>query len=277
MERSSLRGSQLTTLFVQNLPPKFHWSGLRQLFGRHGDVIDSYIARKKDMAGKRFGFVRFSNKEDANRALQRLNEFNTYGFRIVVKEAKYTDRFQSWKANTTFYSQATTRNDGHKGFQAMNHSEGRSKNKEAVAGNNKGMVFGSDGFKEKVMRRLKTVQGHVDEESLRKLEKRLIGTMATVCNSNQVEDRLRAGGLGELKTKYLGGRDFLIEIEDPGLYSFMKEQKWSYLKEVFLEVQPWSEVYRSSERVIWIQLTGLPLYCWNHQTFKKVAETWGSS
>ncbi|KAE8665037.1 hypothetical protein F3Y22_tig00112699pilonHSYRG00082 [Hibiscus syriacus] len=40
-------------------------------------------------------------------------------------------------------------------------------------------------------------------------------------------------------------------------------------------VQPWSESYRASERVTWIKLFGVSLHCWNHGTFKMIAEQWG--
>ncbi|XP_039053106.1 uncharacterized protein LOC120195039 [Hibiscus syriacus] len=72
-----------------------------------------------------------------------------------------------------------------------------------------------------------------------------------ICDSvgNWVEERLSAGGLGDVKTKFLGGRDFLIEIVDEELYRIMKENKRSLLLEVFLEVHPWTESYRASERV----------------------------
>ncbi|KAK8703796.1 hypothetical protein V6N13_047442 [Hibiscus sabdariffa] len=83
------------TLFVSNIPLKLHWSGLRQAFGRHGDLVDSYIAGKLDKQGRRFGFVRFSNEKDALRAVERLNGFKLYGFRLIVQMAKY-------KARTTY-------------------------------------------------------------------------------------------------------------------------------------------------------------------------------
>ncbi|KAE8661194.1 hypothetical protein F3Y22_tig00116937pilonHSYRG00068 [Hibiscus syriacus] len=99
--------------------------------------------------------------------------------------------------------------------------------------------------------------------------------MATVCSSRQVEDRLQEGGLGEIKTKVMGGRDYLLQIDDEELYRVLKEKKWSFLNEVFQEVQPCSESYRASERVTWIKLFGVPLHCWNHNTFKRIAQQKG--
>ncbi|KAK8705294.1 hypothetical protein V6N13_048898 [Hibiscus sabdariffa] len=55
-------GNQTVTLFVNNLPPKLHWSGLNQSFGFHGDVVDAFIASKLDKSGKKFGFVRYNSR-----------------------------------------------------------------------------------------------------------------------------------------------------------------------------------------------------------------------
>ncbi|XP_039061946.1 uncharacterized protein LOC120206325 [Hibiscus syriacus] len=254
MAQSTAKGSgkvdECQTLFVQNIPPRYHWSGLRQLFGRHGDVVSSYIARKNDRMGKRFGFVRFSNKDDTVRTMQRLNGFWLFGYRLSVKEARYRVKDQSGNLNSHSSFSADTR--VHK--DKMNSEE------ESEV---------------KVCRRSTTIQGVIDEDVVRKLQKCLVGTMATVCSSTHVEDRVRAGGLGEIKIKCLGGRDFLIEFVDDELYTIMKEHKWLFLLEVFVEVHPWTESYRASERVTWIKLIGVPLHCWNHNTFKRLAEHWG--
>ncbi|KAK8714362.1 hypothetical protein V6N13_149555 [Hibiscus sabdariffa] len=88
---------EIVSLYVQNLPTQLHWSGLRQTFGRHGDVVDSFIAGKKNRAGKRFGFVRFPNIADAERAIERLNGFSLYGFSLSVSFARFKTRTSYWR------------------------------------------------------------------------------------------------------------------------------------------------------------------------------------
>ncbi|XP_039004721.1 uncharacterized protein LOC120131927 [Hibiscus syriacus] len=249
-EKASGKVDKIQTLFVQNIPPRYHWSGLRQLFGRHGDVVSSYIARKNDRLGKRFGFVRFSKKEDTERAMQRLNGFWLFGYRLSVKEARYRAKNSSGDLNSPANSNTVIRVPNDKSI-AEEVSETLTR------------------------RRSRSIQGVIDDEVVRKLQKCLVGTMATVCSSTQVVDRLRVGGLGEVRIKFMGGRDFLLEFVDEELYTFMKEHNWSFLREVFLEVNPWTESYRASERVTWIKLIGVPLHCWNHNTFKRISELWG--
>ncbi|KAE8672595.1 hypothetical protein F3Y22_tig00111837pilonHSYRG00648 [Hibiscus syriacus] len=105
MERKE---GETATLFVQNIPPSYHWRGLRQLFGRHGDVVSSFIARKYDKEGKRFGFVSFSNRIDADRAAIRLNGLWILGYRLTVNVARYRNKSQTRKLYTPSYSKVVS-------------------------------------------------------------------------------------------------------------------------------------------------------------------------
>ncbi|KAK8694284.1 hypothetical protein V6N13_071838 [Hibiscus sabdariffa] len=91
------RRKGIVTLYVANIPTTLHWSRLRQTFERHGDVVDSFIARKQNKAGKRFGFVRFSNRNGAERAIERLNGFKLYGSRLLVSVARFKARTSYWR------------------------------------------------------------------------------------------------------------------------------------------------------------------------------------
>ncbi|KAK8681820.1 hypothetical protein V6N13_054221 [Hibiscus sabdariffa] len=113
---------------------------------------------------------------------------------------------------------------------------------------------------------LKFVQGHVDEESLSILNNCLIGKMAAVL------DRLHRWGLGEISVRYMGGRYYILEIKDDELFQMLKDLSWSYLLEVFIEIMPWSISFHLPERVTWVEVSGLPLHCWN----LSIAEAWGS-
>ncbi|KAK8608781.1 hypothetical protein V6N13_024194 [Hibiscus sabdariffa] len=191
---TSQASTRTISLFVRNIPPALHWSGLRQVFGRHGDITDQFIAGKLDRAGKRFGFVRFSNWTDANRAIERLNGFSLFGHRLSVSVARY--------------------------------------------GGGEDQLTGE--------------------------------------STSQVSDRLQAWGLSEVTVKYIGGCKFLIDIRDQELFNQLKIQDWALLKEVFCEVEPWFELFHLSERITWIQVSGIPLHCWNSITLKRNAEAWGS-
>ncbi|KAE8726405.1 hypothetical protein F3Y22_tig00006992pilonHSYRG00035 [Hibiscus syriacus] len=93
--------------------------------------------------------------------------------------------------------------------------------------------------------------------------------LATVCSVRNIESRLHEWGLGEIKVKRLGGKFFLLIIEDEDL-------GWSYLKEIFSSIDLWTEKLGALDRATWLEVSRVLLHCWNHTTLKRIAETWGS-
>ncbi|GMJ10120.1 hypothetical protein HRI_004681200 [Hibiscus trionum] len=91
------RRQQIFTLFIEKLSEKLHWQGLWHASRRHVDVSDAFIARKRDERGRRFGFVRFGKRIDAERAIERLNGFVLYGSRIRVSMAGFKPRQAFWR------------------------------------------------------------------------------------------------------------------------------------------------------------------------------------
>lgn len=67
------------------------------MFSFHGEVIDAFSPNKKGKNGKRFGFVRYSNREDALRAIGRINGFVLLGYRIGVTMARFKGKRMTWR------------------------------------------------------------------------------------------------------------------------------------------------------------------------------------
>ncbi|KAE8704162.1 hypothetical protein F3Y22_tig00110458pilonHSYRG00095 [Hibiscus syriacus] len=51
--------------------------------------------------------------------------------------------------------------------------------------------------------------------------------------------------------------------------------QWSYLKEIFVDIMLWKESIYQMERVVWIEIDGLPLHCWNEVSLKRLVGLWG--
>ncbi|KAK8623449.1 hypothetical protein V6N13_118334 [Hibiscus sabdariffa] len=57
----------------------------------------------------------------------------------------------------------------------------------------------------------------------------------------------------------------------------LEDLECSYLKEIFIKVELWSEkVSTISSRSIWIEVSSVPLHCWNHTTLSRLAKLWGT-
>ncbi|KAK8477794.1 hypothetical protein V6N11_058077 [Hibiscus sabdariffa] len=147
----------IITLYVGNLPEKLHWCGLRQAFRRHGDLVDAYIAKKLDRQGKLFGFVRYSKMWDARRAMESLNGFKIFGFRLVVFLARYNARTSYWKKQKVVpqsLNQSRAEGIEERNVAIESHMLEEA-GKVAVNGNNRGC---------------KKISGFVDNETLWMLE-----------------------------------------------------------------------------------------------------------
>ncbi|KAL4310349.1 hypothetical protein GQ457_01G030280 [Hibiscus cannabinus] len=245
------------SLFVENLPPSLHWQGLWFAFGRHGDVVDAFIARKLSKKCTRFGFVRYANRREADRAIERLDGSFLYGFRISVMLARFNVRTSFWRKTKTVLNNGL--------FHQVDIPDDRDNLENLNLGREKAFQPQAAVLEKESSSTLKKgkkrVTGHVEEEELRKLRRCLVGETASVCSVSCINERLRTWGLGEIKIQRLGGKIFLITIEDEELFLMLEDLQWSYLKEIFVGVELWKESYKQEERATWLEIS---------------AELWGS-
>lgn len=75
-------------LFVKNIEPSINEVALEFLFKQYGSVVSTKIIYDKiTWESRGFGFVEFSKKEDALKAIQELNGKEIKGKKLSVSEA----------------------------------------------------------------------------------------------------------------------------------------------------------------------------------------------
>ncbi|MBA0764811.1 hypothetical protein Gotri_014099, partial [Gossypium trilobum] len=124
------------------------------------------------------------------------------------------------------------------------------------------------------MNKIKVVEDHIENEQLWNLQRCLVGETASFYNTTSLSERIARIGLGELTVKKIQGRYFLIEVPDDELLEILKQKDWAYLKEFFINIEPWSKKFKATEMAAWIEVLGVPLHCWKYQTFKRVEGLW---
>ncbi|KAK8714370.1 hypothetical protein V6N13_149563 [Hibiscus sabdariffa] len=251
-------GSNLVSLFVENLPNNMHWKGLWHMFARHGEVFEAFITNKLSRGEKRFGSVKVGCRQDALRIIERLNGFITYGYRLTVKFANKTRNEINRKRVEIRRGKQVFKNQ----FTEQTYKQSKSSEK-------------GDTSEEKVMEK-KKLTGHVEDEELWKLKRCLVGEMETVCSVKNIISRLQDWGLGEIKVQRLGGKSFLLFIEDDKLYTMLEDLNWSYLKEIFSRVTIWSDSMVQPAGATWLENSGVSLHSWNETTLNRIAELYGS-
>ena len=78
-----------TKLFVGSLPWSINDQMLQNTFEAHGTVVSAKVIMDRSTGRSRgFGFVEMENPEDAQKAIQALNDSTLQGRSIIVNEAK---------------------------------------------------------------------------------------------------------------------------------------------------------------------------------------------
>ena len=79
-------------VYVGNLPFSVDDEKLREIFAAFGEVTEVQVIKDKFSGrSKGFGFVTFATKEDAEKAIAKLNDKEVEGRNLKVNEAKPMD------------------------------------------------------------------------------------------------------------------------------------------------------------------------------------------
>jgi RNA recognition motif-containing protein len=76
-------------IFVAKLSPQTQSEDLQELFSAHGEVTSAKVIMDRETGrSKLFGFVEMSNDDEANQAIEALDNSDLNGSRIAVKVAR---------------------------------------------------------------------------------------------------------------------------------------------------------------------------------------------
>lgn len=76
-------------LFVANLNFNFQEESLKEIFEAHGQVDSARIITDRNTGrSKGFGFIEMPNEDEANSAIEALNNTEVEGRNLVVKESE---------------------------------------------------------------------------------------------------------------------------------------------------------------------------------------------
>ncbi|GJV69249.1 RNA-directed DNA polymerase, eukaryota [Tanacetum coccineum] len=86
---------------------------------------------------------------------------------------------------------------------------------------------------------------------------------------------LKKEGFSDFKCKYMGGLWLWIEFSNDE--SRLKFQKNTKMEWFFTQRKPVSHNFIPDDRMIWIEIEGLPLKAWTVNAFKRIAGNWGEA
>ncbi|KAK8686192.1 hypothetical protein V6N13_125219 [Hibiscus sabdariffa] len=244
MAIGSFRGrNEVINMFVNNIPEKLHGKSLWHAFGRHVDVVDAFIANKKNKEGKRFSFVRVFYRIDANRAMESLNNFRLFGNKISVSIGRFKSRQSFWRK--------VNKNQNNK----VDDSKAKTVNVGSTTCEEDEQGEPSRRLGEKKKKLESVVM--LNQRSYRNSKNALYGRCLLFVQWSVFEGGFTSGGWGwvRLRLKDWGCKTSILSSEDVELFKMLEDLNWSYLKEIFSDIQMWSETLSLVKEAMRLEVT----------------------
>ncbi|GKE22040.1 RNA-directed DNA polymerase, eukaryota, nucleotide-binding alpha-beta plait domain protein [Tanacetum coccineum] len=238
------------SVFISNFPDDCSSMDLWKVCNGYGTVVDVFIPNKRSKAGKRFAFVRFINVLNLDRLIENLKTIWIGRFHLSANPA----RFERPKAST---------------FQ---------KEKPVPSGNVTGfkqsIVQNQGGPKESYSSILKPSLV-LDDSCLvnRDLTNCVMGEVLQFSSINNLQVLLSNEGFHNTRVVYLGGLWVMIELKS-------SKSKSKFMEHVgvaswFRRLCNAQSDFAAKERIVWVDIEGVPLNAWTRSTFQKISSKWG--
>ncbi|KAJ0455393.1 putative RNA recognition motif domain, nucleotide-binding alpha-beta plait domain superfamily [Helianthus annuus] len=247
---------QITKMFVSNLPPRCSSADLVQVLKGFGDIQGTYIARKYDKLGKRFGFVSFGNVQDPERLESKMKDVWIGSYKLFIILARFVDGSKVQRKNEKAWrpvQEQTTEKSVH--GDAEPRVDVQKPGTSYVGGRSfKDILLGMDPVPE-------PVEIMVPDEMSCCSEGHEVGLLGRLVDFKSLSNLRVWFSLSINKTvtiKYLGGLNVIVifeSVEDKDWFR-MKKRLW---ETVFLSLEDWEGQVIDFERLAWIKVYGIPM------------------
>ncbi|GJT64249.1 RNA-directed DNA polymerase, eukaryota [Tanacetum coccineum] len=247
------------SIFVTNFPENFGSSDLWKLCEAYGKVVDVYIPNRKSKAGKRFAFVRFIKVDDVDRLVSNLCTLWVGRFHLRANVVRFErPTFNPKPAGYNKLADYTQ--------PKIYPSPGSFVN--VVKGNHSNVSFASVPDSPSLV---------LDDScvNVRDLSRHVMGKVKDLSSIPNLRILLTKEGFPETQMTYLGGLWVMIElVSESTRNNFLRH---TGVKSWFHVIQLATHDFVSDERVVWVDIEGVPLNLWSRETFLKIGKKWGES
>ncbi|GKC04476.1 RNA-directed DNA polymerase, eukaryota, partial [Tanacetum coccineum] len=225
-----------TSIFVTNFPDQTNAKELWSLCNQYGNVIDAFIPNRRSKVGKRFGFIRFIKISDVERLVNNLCTIWIGKHKLHANIARF-NRPPLIKGGYPSNVKANT-----KSAPVVNS------NRNGASGPHNSCIqaakAGTYSHSEVKVSKPALV---LDESCLHEhdLGLYLVGKLKEFGSLPNLNKILMEEGFTDINIRYMGGF-------------------WGFQTLIYVD-----------ERVAWIEIKGVPLRAWSHNTFSIISSTWG--
>nr|GEY69960.1 RNA-directed DNA polymerase, eukaryota [Tanacetum cinerariifolium] len=260
-----------TSIYVTNFPDTFSAKYLFQTCKQYGHVIDSFIPDKRSKQGKRFGFVRFINVFNVDRLVANLctiwvNRFKFQANLACFQRASMNDKKVHVKKNDKPSRGAYMHSRKEIGG---NHDSKSYVN--VVMSHEKSSLRESDVNTKALKPALVLDDSYENDFDVTLSLTGKLKEFGSLPNLNKI---LVEEGFHDIFIRYLGGfwvlQQFSSKLSLENFKQHVSANSW------FTKIHQASNSFFVDERVVWIDIEGVPLCAWTQNTFARIASIWGS-
>ncbi|GJT04294.1 RNA-directed DNA polymerase, eukaryota [Tanacetum coccineum] len=245
------------SIFVTNFPDNTSAKDLWEVCKGYGTVVDVFISNRKSRSGKRFAFVRFIKVGNVDRLVENLCTLWIGRMHLHANVVRY-DRPPISSSRPNVAPRPTVKS------VSRPSANGASSFVSVLKGN------------PNTINHISTSPAMVlDDECLveRDLDNFVLGEVKDFSSINNLLILLSNEGFQHVRLVYLGGLWVMIEL--PSIETKTRFMKHVGVASWFSQLRTAQSDFVSRERIVWIDIEGVPLHAWSRPTFSKIGSRWG--
>jgi len=278
--------NNFVSFYVTNVPEDISYRSLQHGFEVCGIMEDIYLAKKRNVNGVVFGFVRYSNVKDLDKLLKAVNNIWFGDFKVVAKVSAY-DRYGHKRGEVRESGEGEKIKEGEKRNTLEGIViEGEKINVVGLTGEGivkekgNGVVLGAKSVwpeknvvaeTEKEVRVANQVFVPKYLSSVNDLSWVSKGVVVSVLNGEVIpvlQRRIFDAGFDNLVIIPMGADKVFLRSLDDSDVSVLLSKVQDFFDNFFSKPVRWSKDMLVRERGAWVRIYGVPLHAWNYDFFK---------
>ncbi|KAL4569955.1 hypothetical protein LXL04_025604 [Taraxacum kok-saghyz] len=239
----------VTSFFVNNIPGDANRMELWRLCQNLGNLVDVYIAGKRDVSGSFFAFVRFKNIQEPYAIVKALNNTEYRGRKMAANCAKASKLTKPATDIPTTTGGDLRKKQGGLVYRPV----------QTLARESRSYADAAMG-----------IQPQTSTPPL--LLKNITEIQSWTSSFTLIGEAKNYDDIAELK--YIGGMQIVIKFKTVTATDNFKQNKNFWLK-WFVDVKNYDGKAGSFERVAWIKITGIPSIAWDEVNFAAIGTSFG--
>ena len=289
VQPATLNGTKhnhFVSFYFTNVPKDISYRSLRHGFEVCGIMEDIYLAKKRNVNGAVFGFVRYSNVKDLDKLLKAVNNIWFGDFKVVAKVSAY-DRYGHKRGEGRECGEGEKTKEGEKrNIVGGIVVEGEKRNVVGLSGG--GILYGQGNsvvLGAKAVEPEKTVVVESEKDvgaayqvfvpkylsSVNDLSWATKGVVVSVLNGEVIpvlQRRIFDAGFDSLVIIPMGADKVFLRSLDDSDVSVLFSKAPDFFANFFSKPVRWSKDVLVRERGAWVRIYGVPLHAWNYDFFK---------